>query len=74
MNTNATQDIPAPALEVREQRSQQQATIYRILLAVSFVHLFNDSIQALIPAMFPTLRITCCCPSPRSAGLHLPLI
>ncbi|WP_086074317.1 MFS transporter [Paenibacillus camerounensis] len=56
MNTNATQDIPAPALDVREQRSQQQATIYRILLAVSFVHLFNDSIQALIPAMFPTLR------------------
>jgi MFS transporter, FSR family, fosmidomycin resistance protein len=34
----------------------QQATIYRILLAVSFVHLFNDSIQAVIPAIFPILK------------------
>ncbi|MRN54394.1 MFS transporter [Paenibacillus monticola] len=40
----------------QEQRNLQQATIYRILLAVSFVHLFNDSIQALIPAMFPILK------------------
>ncbi|AIQ49608.1 Fosmidomycin resistance protein [Paenibacillus sp. FSL R7-0273] len=56
MNTNVSQDSPAPALKTPVQRDQQQATIYRILLAVSFVHLFNDSIQALIPAMFPTLR------------------
>lgn len=56
MNTNVRQGIPAPALETKEQRNQQQATIYRILLAISFVHLFNDSIQAVIPALFPTLK------------------
>ncbi|WP_245864689.1 MFS transporter [Paenibacillus donghaensis] len=39
-----------------EPRNVQQATIYRILLAVSFVHLFNDSIQAVIPAIFPILK------------------
>lgn len=56
MNTNLRQGNPASALETQEQRNQQQATIYRILLAVSFVHLFNDSIQAVIPALFPTLK------------------
>lgn len=40
----------------KEQRNLQQATIYKILLAVSFVHLFNDSIQAVIPAIFPILK------------------
>lgn len=46
----------APSSPLEESRNLQQATIYRILLAVSFVHLFNDSIQALIPAMFPVLK------------------
>ncbi|MBP2109862.1 MFS transporter [Paenibacillus silagei] len=46
----------APSGPLGESRNLQQATIYRILLAVSFVHLFNDSIQALIPAMFPVLK------------------
>lgn len=34
----------------------EQATVYRILLAISFVHLFNDSIQSVIPAIFPILK------------------
>lgn len=38
------------------QNSTQQATVYRILLAISFVHLFNDSIQSVIPAIFPILK------------------
>ncbi|KKO55042.1 MFS transporter [Paenibacillus sp. DMB20] len=33
-----------------------QETVYRILLAISFVHLFNDSIQSVIPAIFPILK------------------
>lgn len=53
----SNKSIPAaPAPTIEESRNLQQATIYRILLAVSFVHLFNDSIQALIPAMFPVLK------------------
>ena len=43
-------------IENAESRNLQQATIYRILLAISFVHLFNDSIQAVIPAIFPILK------------------
>lgn len=33
-----------------------QPTMYRILFAVSLVHLLNDSIQAVIPAIFPILK------------------
>jgi FSR family fosmidomycin resistance protein-like MFS transporter len=32
-----------------------QTTMYRILFAISFVHLLNDSVQAVIPAIFPIL-------------------
>jgi FSR family fosmidomycin resistance protein-like MFS transporter len=53
----SNKSIPAASPNVMEEpRNLQQATIYRILLAISFVHLFNDSIQALIPAMFPVLK------------------
>lgn len=31
-------------------------TLYRVLFAISLVHLFNDSIQAVFPAMYPILR------------------
>jgi FSR family fosmidomycin resistance protein-like MFS transporter len=31
-------------------------TVYRILFAISFVHLLNDSMQAVIPAIYPILR------------------
>ncbi len=33
-----------------------QPTLYNILFAISLVHLFNDTIQAVIPAIFPILR------------------
>lgn len=32
------------------------STIYKILLIIGFCHLLNDSIQAVIPAMFPILE------------------
>jgi FSR family fosmidomycin resistance protein-like MFS transporter len=32
-----------------------QTTMYRILFAISFVHLLNDTVQAVIPAIFPIL-------------------
>ncbi|OLO40452.1 MFS transporter [Alkalihalophilus pseudofirmus] len=34
----------------------QEKTLYRILLIIGFVHLLNDAIQALVPAMFPILE------------------
>lgn len=36
----------------------KQPTLYRILFAISLVHLFNDSIQSVIPAIFPILKDT----------------
>ena len=53
---NTSPPVPPPTITGTEKRNLQQATIYRILLAVSFVHLFNDSIQAVIPAIFPILK------------------
>lgn len=34
------------------------ATVYSVLFAVSLVHLFNDSIQSVIPAIYPILTET----------------
>ncbi|MGO4275436.1 MFS transporter, partial [Paenibacillus sp. TAF58] len=31
-------------------------TVYRILFAIGLVHLLNDSIQSVIPAIFPILK------------------
>jgi MFS transporter, FSR family, fosmidomycin resistance protein len=36
--------------------SQEQKTMYNILLIIGFVHLLNDAIQAVVPAMFPILQ------------------
>ncbi|WNB90779.1 MFS transporter [Bacillus sp. NEB1478] len=36
--------------------SSEQKTIYAILFAISFVHMLNDSMQAVIPAIFPILE------------------
>lgn len=33
-----------------------QKTTYKILFAISFVHLLNDSVQSVIPAIFPILQ------------------
>lgn len=34
----------------------QQQTMYKILVIIGIVHLLNDSIQAVVPAMFPILE------------------
>jgi len=34
----------------------EQKTMYNILLIIGFVHLLNDSIQAVVPAVFPILQ------------------
>ncbi len=35
-----------------------QQTMYSILFAISFVHLLNDTVQAVVPAIFPILKET----------------
>lgn len=39
-----------------EQVRTQQQTVYRILILISLVHMLNDSIQAVIPAIFPIIE------------------
>lgn len=41
-----------------EPTMNKKETLYPILLAVSLVHLINDSLQAVIPASYPILRDT----------------
>ncbi|MBS1948928.1 MAG: MFS transporter [Bacteroidetes bacterium] len=40
--------------EISEQ--VQQATVYTILFSISFSHLLNDTIQSLIPSIYPLLK------------------
>ncbi len=39
-----------------QKQNTGQITLYRILFIIGFVHLLNDSIQAVIPAVFPILE------------------
>ena len=42
----------------RDQASAQaQRTVFAVILAVSFCHLLNDMMQALLPAIYPTLKV-----------------
>ncbi|MBP1156678.1 MULTISPECIES: MFS transporter [unclassified Paenibacillus] len=40
----------------RSPEANGKPTVFRILLAISLVHLFNDSIQSIIPAILPILK------------------
>ena len=51
MNTTANQKALTAA-------SVTQATIFPILLSISFSHLLNDSIQSLIPSIYPVVKKT----------------
>ncbi|MFA9558303.1 MFS transporter [Evansella sp. AB-rgal1] len=42
--------------QVLSEEKPQQQTMYKILVIIGFVHLLNDSIQAVVPAMFPILQ------------------
>lgn len=46
---SASRPLPRPD-------ANSQATIYRILIAIGLVHLLNDSVQSVIPAIFPVLQ------------------
>lgn len=42
-------EIPSPALV-------NDGTVFRVLIAVSFCHLLNDTMQALLPSIYPILK------------------
>src|SRR5438874_9685451 len=43
---------------LRPQRPRADATAFSVLAAISFSHLLNDTIQSLIPAIYPILKAT----------------
>jgi FSR family fosmidomycin resistance protein-like MFS transporter len=47
----ATATLPAPLLQ-----KERQTTVFAVLAAISFSHLLNDTIQSLIPAIYPLLK------------------
>jgi FSR family fosmidomycin resistance protein-like MFS transporter len=40
-----------------EAAAQAQRTVFAVIVAVSFCHLLNDMMQALLPAIYPTLKV-----------------
>jgi MFS transporter, FSR family, fosmidomycin resistance protein len=50
-----TQELAVPSTAAS---SRPEGTLYAILLAVSFSHLLNDTIQSLIPSIYPSVKET----------------
>jgi FSR family fosmidomycin resistance protein-like MFS transporter len=42
--------------EVQSSAPLQDGTVYRVLIAVSFCHLMNDTMQSLLPSIYPILK------------------
>src|SRR6201996_1829064 len=48
-NNRENSEFPSPV-------KAQEGTIFRVLVAVSFCHLLNDTMQALLPSIYPILK------------------
>ncbi len=46
------------AIRAAVQAGTAERTVFRILLAISFCHLLNDTVQSLLPAIYPMLKST----------------
>jgi MFS transporter, FSR family, fosmidomycin resistance protein len=51
MTTQTVQDS-----ELRNPLPVQDKTVFRVLIAVSFCHLLNDTMQSLLPSIYPILK------------------
>ncbi|MGV3662166.1 MAG: MFS transporter [Prosthecobacter sp.] len=60
MNSTALEDdLPAMAGEQKQKATTATTdTVYALLFAISFSHLLNDTIQMLMPAVYPVLKST----------------
>jgi len=47
--------IPAPA---HSEAGSTEKSVFRVLLVISFCHLLNDTVQSLLPAIYPLLKTT----------------
>jgi MFS transporter, FSR family, fosmidomycin resistance protein len=55
--SKGTQAMDKEQITVAPTGPSPERTTFSILLAVSFCHLLNDMMQALLPAIYPTLKI-----------------
>ena len=44
------------ALQADARATSGRSAVFKILLAISFCHLLNDTVQSLIPAIYPLLK------------------
>ena len=58
MNNPDQSAASPPSPSSRVGGNQAQATVFAILFAISFAHLLNDTIQSLLPALFPVIKET----------------
>src|SRR5438445_10653336 len=49
-------DTNFTAIQAAASANTGGTTVFKILLAISFCHLLNDTVQSLIPAIYPILR------------------
>jgi FSR family fosmidomycin resistance protein-like MFS transporter len=54
--TVATGSMQTQFQDTVENQNRAENTVFAILLAISFSHLLNDTIQSLIPAIYPVLK------------------
>lgn len=48
--------LTAPPPEMAPAKSDPMVTVYALLFGISFSHLLNDTLQALIPSLYPLLK------------------
>src|SRR5260370_29980440 len=51
-------DANLTTLQAGARTDTTDKTVFKILLAISFCHLLNDTVQSLIPAIYPLLKNT----------------
>src|SRR4051795_13182114 len=54
--TEAPANSPPACVDEVEPQELPAAPVFSILLALSFAHLLNDTMQSLIPAIYPILK------------------
>src|SRR5436190_23757821 len=54
--TEAPANSPPACVEQVEQRDVPSSPVFPVLFALSFAHLVNDTLQSLIPAIYPILK------------------
>ena len=50
------QALPQTQIQPSSARPIQNAAVFTVLLAISFSHLLNDTVQSLLPAIYPVLK------------------